>query len=224
MVTEHDEGRSTVRLALVNDYEVVVRGLAHMLRPFEDLEVVELDSRRDVATEVDIALYDTFAQTQGDQGDVAELVANPLVRHVVVYSWNLAPDLQQRTLAAGVSGYLSKALPAEELADALRQVASGTPLGPVPAPDGEVDGPPGADWPGRAEGLTARESEVLALITQGLSNQDIADRTHLSINSVKTYIRHAYHKIGVTSRSRAVLWGIDHGFRPDRVRLRGKDA
>ena len=213
--------RPRLRLALVNDYEVVVRGLAQMLERFEDLEIVELDSNTDVAQFVDVALYDTLAQSQGDGSEVATLVANPDVRHVVVYSWNLDHALQRRTLDAGVSGYVSKGLSAEELADAIRQVADGKVVeaGPGPA-DEELDGPEEGDWPGRDEGLTARESEVLALITQGLSNQDIAQRTHLSINSVKTYIRHAYRKIGVDSRSKAVLWGIDHGFRPDTVRVR----
>ena len=74
-------------------------------------------------------------------------------------------------------------------------------------------------WPGREFGLTEREAEVLALITQGLSNQEIAERSYLSINSVKTYIRTAYRKIGVTRRSQAVVWGMKHGFEPDRVRV-----
>ena len=58
----------------------------------------------------------------------------------------------------------------------------------------------------------------MALITQGLSNQEIANRAFLSINSVKTYIRSAYRKINVTSRSQAVLWGVDNGFKPDKLR------
>ena len=62
---------------------------------------------------------------------------------------------------------------------------------------------------------------MLALITQGLSNQEIAERSYLSINSVKTYIRTAYRKIGVTRRSQAVVWGMQHGFEPDRLRSRG---
>ena len=77
----------------------------------------------------------------------------------------------------------------------------------------------GGDWPGRAEGLTAREAEVIALITQGLSNAEIAERASLSINSVKSYIRTSYRKMGVTSRTNAVLWGLEHGFSPDRIRI-----
>jgi DNA-binding CsgD family transcriptional regulator len=60
-------------------------------------------------------------------------------------------------------------------------------------------------------GLSRRESEMLHLITCGLSNQEIADSLYLSINSVKTYIRSAYRKIDVTRRSQAVAWSVRRG-------------
>ena len=61
-----------IRLALVNDYEVVVRGLAEMLRSYSDeFDIVELDADMPVEQPVDIALYDTFAQAQGDGDGVA---------------------------------------------------------------------------------------------------------------------------------------------------------
>lgn len=72
----------------------------------------------------------------------------------------------------------------------------------------------GLDWPGRAEGLSQREGEVLALITQGKTNAEIAGLVYLSANSIKSYIRSAYRKIGVNTRVEAVLWGVDHDFRP----------
>ena len=68
-------------------------------------------------------------------------------------------------------------------------------------------------------GLSARESEVLALITQGYTNNDIAARSYLSINSVKSYIRSAYRKIGVERRSQAVRWGMENDMLPDYVRI-----
>ena len=113
-------------------------------------------------------------------------------------------------------GFLDKRLTAEELADALERIHRGE-SGVVSA-----DYPPSVDfdlgeWPGREHGLSAREAEVIALITQGLSNEEIADRTYMSINTVKTYIRTAYRKIGVDNRTRAVLWGVDNGFRPDTI-------
>ncbi|GGF45774.1 hypothetical protein GCM10011519_19590 [Marmoricola endophyticus] len=74
---------------------------------------------------------------------------------------------------------------------------------------------PGQDWPGRHEGLTVRESDILLLVAHGLCNQDISERLFLSINSIKSYIRSAYRKMAVESRTQAVLWAIEHGFRPD---------
>jgi DNA-binding NarL/FixJ family response regulator len=74
--------------------------------------------------------------------------------------------------------------------------------------------PASLDWPGRQQGLSSREAEIVALVTQGHGNAEIAERMCLSINSVKTYIRSAYRKMGVTNRAQAVLWGVDHGFRP----------
>ncbi|WP_311201065.1 response regulator transcription factor [Dietzia cinnamea] len=71
-------------------------------------------------------------------------------------------------------------------------------------------------WPAKETGLSPREAEVIGLIVQGLSNKDIAAQCYLSTNSVKTFIRSAYRKMGVSTRAQAVAWGIDHGLKPDR--------
>lgn len=68
-------------------------------------------------------------------------------------------------------------------------------------------------WPGQEFGLSARESEVIVMIIDGLGNEAIGLAIYLSINSVKTHIRTAYRKMDVASRSQAVVWGIDHGMR-----------
>lgn len=210
-----------IRLAIVNDYEVVVRGLADMLRPYEDeVRIIELDSSLAPANPVDVALYDTFAQSQGDGPDIARLVHHPQVRRVAVYTWNDDPRLIAGALAHGAAAYLSKTLTAVELVGALQAVHGGDRV--VSAEFGDVQSGPG-DWPGRREGLTEREAEIIALITQGVSNSDIAERTTLSINSVKTYIRQSYQKMGVTSRTQAVLWGIEHGFLPVAKRITAPD-
>lgn len=212
-----------IRLAIIDDYEVVVRGLAEMLRPYADeIEIVQLASRVPVTEEVDIALYDTFAQAQGDGPDVADLLANPKVRRVVVYSWNVERQLVAGALDQGAAAYLSKTISADELVAALKRVHAGEPPPPLPDEDPEDPVVEGA-WPGKEHGLTAREAEVVALITQGLSNQEIADKAALSINSIKSYIRTSYRKMGVTSRTNAVLWGLDHGFSPDRTRITHPD-
>jgi two-component system, NarL family, response regulator LiaR len=205
-----------VRVAIVNDYELVVVGVAALLQPFsERVEVVELDSNLPVLRDVDVVLYDTFGQVQGRSVDVASLRDGGQAK-VVIYSWNLHQELVEESLQAGASGYLSKGLEADELVAAIERVHAGDTV--VPSGGGSVSPRAESDYPGKEHGLTVRESEILALITQGLSNKEIAERSYLSINSVKTYIRTAYRKIGVERRSQAVLWGIKHGFEPDVVR------
>ena len=85
--------------------------------------------------------------------------------------------------------------------------------------DHEVPSSDIGQWPGQSVGLSARESEVVALITQGYTNNDIASRSYLSINSVKSYIRSAYRKIGVERRSQAVRWGMENDMLPDHTRF-----
>jgi two-component system, NarL family, response regulator LiaR len=199
-----------IRVAVVNDYEIVVAGVAAMLAPHrERISIVELDSNLPVISDVDVILYDTFAAIQGDGVDLEVLVHGSDAR-VVIFSWNVDPALVRTAVDRGASGYLSKGLDAEQVVAGIEAVHRGETVTPV-----EVDVPDRAasgEWPGQELGLSAREAEVLALITQGLSNQEIAERTYLSINSVKTYIRTAYRKMGVERRSAAVAWAIRHGF------------
>ena len=204
-----------LRLAIVDDYAVVVAGVASFLKA-ERIDVVETGATTPVISDVDIVLYDTFGQIQGTGIDLEDFVRDSGGAKVVIYSWNLNRQLIEEALAGGASGYLSKVLTGPAIVEALERIMSGEIV--VLAGDFETSVGGAGDWPGREAGLSPREAEVLALITQGLSNQEIADRVYLSINSVKTYIRSAYRKIGVTKRTQAVIWAIDNGFRPDTLR------
>ncbi|QHF26055.1 DNA-binding response regulator [Rathayibacter sp. VKM Ac-2804] len=205
-------------VALVDDYDVVLKGLAHMFDHYRDRVVVaEIDANAALSDRIDIVLYDSFAQPESDLQELADLVRNPRAEHVVVYTWNFHPDLVHDALEQGVRGYLSKTLPARELVAALEAVRNGDLV--VSEPPRRAGTAPGLDWPGRHEGITDRESEILALITQGKSNADVAALTYLSPNTVKSYIRSVYGKIGASSRTQAVLWGVEHGFTPDHHRI-----
>lgn len=206
-----------IQVALVDDYDVVVVGVANMLEPYRDRVVVaELDTNTAVKDHVDIALYDSFAQPESDHDEIKTLIDNPHAEKVVVYTWSFHPDLVDMARDLGVRGYLSKSLTASELVAALEAVHAGEIVVSEPAPKSRTRS---GDWPGRAEGLTDREAEILALITQGKSNADVAALTYLSPNTVKSYIRGLYRKIEVESRTQAVLWGVRHGFMPDHHRI-----
>lgn len=207
-----------IRIALLDDYDIVLTGLSRMLEPYRDrIEVVELDADSELTATVDIALYDTFAQGEADSEKIGPLIDSPRARRVVIYTWNFDTRLLEAARDRGVSGYLSKTLPARELVDSLVAVHAGEYV--VSRTPVRTHVNPGLDWPGRHEGLSDRESEVLALITQGHSNAEIAATTYLSPNTVKSYIRALYRKIGVSSRTQAVLWGVRHGFNPGQRRV-----
>lgn len=200
-----------IRLALMDDYQVVVAGLQQMLSPYsERVRVVEIVSLLPVQSDVDVVLYDGFSHERITES-VGDMLRSSSARFVL-YTWNLDKPYVQEALDTGVAACVSKSLPAEDLVAVIEKVAAGsTVISDDPGPDAPVQEP---NWPGREHGLSPRESEVLALIAQGLTNRQIAERAYLSINSVKTFIRSAYRKIGVQRRTQAVIWATDHGFLP----------
>jgi two-component system, NarL family, nitrate/nitrite response regulator NarL len=210
--------QAPITVALVDDYDVVLLGVAQMLDQYRDRVVVaEIDSNEPLDDPVDIVLYDSFAQPESDHEEIRVLVENPRARRVVVYTWNFHPDLVDSARRQGARGYLSKTLTARDLVAALEAVHAGEVVVSDQPPRARSTS--GLNWPGRGEGLTDRESEILALITQGKSNADVAALTFLSPNTVKSYIRNIYRKIDVASRTQAVLWGVNNGFTPDHHRI-----
>lgn len=206
-----------IHIALVDDYDVVVLGVATMLEPYRDRVVVaELNTNTEVKDHVDIALYDSFAQPESDHDEIKTLIDNPRAEKIVVYTWNFHPDLVAMARDLGVHGYLAKSLTARQLVGALEAVHAGEVVVSESAVKSRATL---GDWPGRLEGLTDREAEILALITQGKNNAEIAALTYLSPNTVKSYIRGLYRKIEVDSRTQAVVWGVRNGFLPDHRRI-----
>lgn len=209
-----------MNVSIYDDYEIVVVGVASMLAPYEDrVIVVELNANTVPTAPVDIALYDSFAQGEANHPDVEPLLAEPLIARVVMYTWNFDRHLVEAARSRGLGGYLSKSLSAADLVDALERIRAGSFVTSEPPPSHERSTARG-DWPGRSLGLTERESEVLALITQGHDTATMASTLYLSANSVKTHIKSMYLKIDVHTRTQAALWGIEHGFGPDHFRRR----
>jgi NarL family two-component system response regulator LiaR len=203
-----------IRLAIVDDYAVVIAGVASLLAE-EHIDVVETAASLPVISDVDVVLYDTFGQVHGQGIDLEDFVRDSGAK-VVIYSWNLRPELIERAVAEGASGYLSKVLTGPAIVAALERIMDGEIV--ILAGDHETSVGGVGDWPGRSVGLSPREAEVVALIARGLSNQEIAERAHVSPNSVKSYIRSAYRKIGVERRPQAILWAVANGFEHDTER------
>lgn len=205
-----------IRVAILNDYEIVVEGLRSMLAPYRDrIHVVTANAEDVIPGPVDITLYDTFSQPQVDNADIEDVISDARSGAVVIYTWNLHPRLAGQAIEKGCSGFLDKALQGADLVAHLEKISQGQIIvSPVRKLRGTEDVPRVGAWPGKRQGLTPREAEIVALITQGLSNDEIAKHAFISINSVKSFIRSAYRKIGVTRRSQAVRWGFENQMLP----------
>lgn len=201
-----------IRVALVNDYEIILRGLGAMLAPFTDrMVVVEHEVGGTPDHPADIALFDTFAGRRDALERAAKMVAENVVEHVVMYTWDAVPQFVDAARAAGVSAVIFKTVAGQELVDQLERVAAGERLG--------FDGTPQAARRGERGPLSLREREVLALLALGCSNPEIAEELYLSVDTIKTYVRRVFGKLGVNNRTSAALLAVEYELAPPPGRL-----
>ncbi|MEV7168168.1 response regulator transcription factor [Streptomyces sp. NPDC093224] len=196
----------TVRLLLADDHPVVRAGLRAVLDTEADFEVVADAATAERAVElaarepVDVVLMDLqFGPGMHGSEATALITARPgAPRVLVLTTYDTDADILA-AVEAGAAGYLLKDAPPEELAAAVRTAAAGrSALAPAVALRlmDRMRTP--------AEALTKRELEVLQLVADGLSNQQISKRLFLSQATVKSHLVHVYAKLGVDSRTAAV--------------------
>ncbi|MEU9300125.1 response regulator transcription factor [Streptomyces sp. NPDC048269] len=196
----------TIRLLLADDHPVVRAGLRAVLDTEPDFAVVAEAATAERAVElaagepVDVVLMDLqFGSGMHGSEATALITARPgAPRVLVLTTYDTDADILA-AVEAGASGYLLKDAPPEELAAAVRTAAAGqSALAPAVALRlmDRMRTP--------AEALTKRELEVLQLVADGLSNQQISKRLFLSQATVKSHLVHVYAKLGVDSRTSAV--------------------
>jgi two-component system, NarL family, response regulator LiaR len=212
----------SIRVVIVDDHAMLRRGLRFFLKGFEDLELVgeAADGREAVAlcaqTEPDVVLMD-MVMPEMDGAEVIQIVReqNPHVRVIALTSFQEG-DLIARALQAGAIGYLLKNVSAEELAQAIRAAYAGrSTLAPEAAEVLIKTTRHRANRPDYR--LTEREWEVLALLVEGLSNAEIAERLVVSVPTVKFHVRGILSKLGVSSRTEAVTLAWQKNLLADRV-------
>lgn len=187
-----------ITVILVNDYDIIVRGLAAMVAPYPDrVRVVEMDVGTEPKQFAQVALFDTFAGRRHAIERARDMVTGGLVDHVVLYTWDASAEFLSLADRAGVSGVVLKSTVGEVLVDVIERVVAGERIGLGNLHRGRQS---------RGEqGLSAREEEVLALIALGNTNGEIGHELFLSIDTVKTYVRRLYAKLGVNNRAQAAL-------------------
>lgn len=204
-----------LRVLLADDHAVVRAGLAQLLGTTDDLVVVgeACDGEQAVALALelrpDVVLMDLSMPGMDGTAATRQITASCAGTRVVALTSFSDRDRVLATLDAGAVGYLLKDAAPEEIIRAVRLAAQGfSPLDPRAAQvllDARTRG-------SRPDfGLSPRESEVLVLLTAGLSNKHIALRLGISEGTVKAHLTSVFSAIGVSDRTQAALWAQRNG-------------
>jgi DNA-binding NarL/FixJ family response regulator len=215
-------GDRPVRVVLVNEDEIILEGLQGMLARHRDqVEVVggvlladDVSSQAN-ALEADVVLLDLDIGGTNGLDVAAEMVADKPPFRVVIFTDDADERRLFDALRLGISGYLLKSVGAIQLVDHLVRVRNGeVVVDPTMATKIAMRAANIGDsrsWPGSQLGLSQRESEVMTLLVDGLSNRMIAAQLVVGEETVKTHLRSIYRKLGVSDRAQAIATALRLG-------------
>lgn len=197
-----------IRVALVNDYMIVVEGLRALLASSDPrIQVVEVDVRKKPKRRVDVTLLDTYGELDSLGERVRALNADPSNGAIVVFSFSDRPQAVRHALQAGAHGFISKAVPRQQIIGGINDAAKGDHVVLTQrSHHAQID--EALLWPGREIGLTERESEILSLLSTGMTNRELGRHLYVSENTIKTQLRSLYSKLGVRNRAQAASLAV----------------
>jgi two-component system, NarL family, response regulator DevR len=209
--------RMGVRVIVVDDHEMVRRGVSQLIDAEDDLQMIGQAETAAAGVDLiarsapDVAILDVRLP-DGNGVEVCREVRarDPRVACVMLTSFDRDTALLDAILA-GAAGYLLKSTPGTILVDAVRRVADGESLLDQAATDRVLERLRGrAEEDPRLARLTSQERRILALITAGLSNRQIADELSLAEKTVKNYVSSLLGKLGVHRRTQAAVFYSRH--------------
>ncbi|AKN70419.1 LuxR family transcriptional regulator [Streptomyces sp. PBH53] len=216
-------GTGSIRVLIADDQQMVRQGFTVLLDTQPDIEVVgqAVDGRDAIARTAelapDVVLMDIRMPELGGIEATGRITEDhPAVKVLVLTTFDL-DEYVYDALRAGASGFLLKDASADQLAEAVRVVAAGDALlAPgitrrLIAEFSRLDGSNRAPLKRRVGDLTERETEVLALIAQGLSNAEIAERLVVAEQTVKTHVGRILVKLGLRDRTQAAVFAYESG-------------
>lgn len=216
----HAFERPVIRIFVVDDHTMVRRGLAAMIGVESDMCFVGEASHGTEALALipalapEVVLIDLLMPDMDGIAVMAALRPQVPDTRFVVLTSQVDPDAVKRAMDAGAMGYLMKTASAHELASVIRHACQGHRMLAPEATEALVMAHQRRQLGGD---LTVRERQVLALMTEGLSNQDIAERAGISIPTVKFHVTNIFGKLQVDNRTEAVLKALSNRLVPPRA-------
>ncbi len=208
-------GQDMTRVMIVDDHPCVRSGLAFSLSGVDDILLVAEASTGEEAIALcaeeapDVVLMDLIMPGMGGIAAISALRAACRATRIIAFSSSLDGHLVREALEAGAISYLAKDVKRDDLLRAIRQACQDIPSLAATAAASLVR-TVAAEGPALGRDLTEREREVLALLTEGLSNQDIAARLVITAATVKFHTRSIRAKLGATSRTQTVVLALRH--------------
>jgi NarL family two-component system response regulator LiaR len=209
----------SIKILIADDHAIVRTGLSALIEVEPDLELVgQASNGREAADKFhalkpDMVLMDLVMPVMGGIEAIQEIIAMDANARIMVLT-SFAEDEQViQAIKAGALGYILKDSSPDELVEGIREVSRGEPylhssftrvlMKDVSSSGGEEDSD--------KEALSDRELDVLILLAQGLSNQDIADQLTVSVATVRFHVTNIFNKLQVENRTQAALHAIREG-------------
>jgi DNA-binding NarL/FixJ family response regulator len=213
-----------IRVLIVDDHAMVRRGMRDFLDLHPDLEVVGEAADGEAALEAtdalrpNVVVMDLMLPVLDGIAATAQIKARHSAVEVVAITSFIEEERVTAAIEAGASGFLLKDAEADDLAAAIRAAHHGE-VYLDPAVAGIVarrmrDAGSGRDGNGRDDGLarlTSRERDVLTCVAHGLSNRAIAEELGMAERTARTHVSNILAKLGLTSRTQAALFAVEHG-------------
>ena len=202
-----------IKLAIAEDHTIVRWALREALGKADDIEVVgEAGTAAETLTMIedkrpDVLILDITFPDKSGFDVLDELRKRDTAPLVVVLTWHTEPSYAARAIQGGAHAFVSKSVEPEELLAAIRAVSRGETVMPAGTEEllAKGDGHP-------AGALTARELQVMEMLSRGLTNREIAEHLQISIKTVDTHRGHVLKKLNLRNNSELTRFAVKHGY------------